>query len=108
MKDKELAEKLNRIIFLLEKLVGRKETIPWGGDFASLSKRQRQVLLLYSKNLSTKDIGLELHITESTAGGHLYAICRKLGLHGYDHLSRFLYEKGCELAISICEKGEEG
>jgi len=94
MKYKELAEDLGRITFLLERLVGVNETMPVEGNFAFLSNRQQQVLSLFSKNFSNKDMGIELHIAESTVRNHLHTICRVLGVHGQASLRRFLYEKG--------------
>ena len=47
-----------------------------------LTKREKEVFLLLVKNKSTKDIALELGISEKTVRNHISNVMQKLGLKG--------------------------
>ncbi|MGM9878595.1 MAG: LuxR C-terminal-related transcriptional regulator [Bacilli bacterium] len=47
-----------------------------------LTKREREVFLLLVKNKSTKDIALELGISEKTVRNHISNVMQKLGVKG--------------------------
>lgn len=47
-----------------------------------LTRREAQILELVEKGLQSKDIGLELGVTEKTVKFHLTNIYRKLGICG--------------------------
>lgn len=44
----------------------------------SLTSREREVLRLICDGLSNKEIGLKLHIAETTARDHVHSLIRKL------------------------------
>lgn len=46
-----------------------------------LSPRQLEVLALICEGKSNKEIGKELHITESTAKAHAGEIFKRMGVH---------------------------
>ena len=47
-----------------------------------LTKRENEVFLLLVKNKSTKDIALELGISEKTVRNHISNVMQKLGVKG--------------------------
>ncbi len=47
-----------------------------------LTKREKEVFLLLVKNKSTKDIALELGISEKTVRNHISNVMQKLGVKG--------------------------
>lgn len=47
-----------------------------------LTKREREVFLLLVKNRSTKDIAIELGISEKTVRNHISNVMQKLGVKG--------------------------
>lgn len=47
-----------------------------------LTKREREVFLLLVKNKTTKDIALELGISEKTVRNHISNVMQKLGVKG--------------------------
>lgn len=47
-----------------------------------LTKREREVFLLLVKNKSTKDIALQLGISEKTVRNHISNVMQKLGVKG--------------------------
>ncbi len=55
-------------------VVGDRELVP-----ESLSSREREVLVLASKGLSSKEVASELFISERTVQTHLASIYDKLG-----------------------------
>jgi PAS domain S-box-containing protein len=55
----------------------------------SLSRRQRQVLILIAKGLSSAQIAEALHISTGTAIGHRRDLMRKLDLHTAADVTRF-------------------
>lgn len=47
-----------------------------------LTKREREVFLLLVENKTTKDIALELGISEKTVRNHISNVMQKLGVKG--------------------------
>ena len=47
-----------------------------------LTKREKEVFLLLVKNRTTKDIALELGISEKTVRNHISNVMQKLGVKG--------------------------
>lgn len=59
---------------------GLHEDAPLASGASELSARQLDVLRLMSEGLSSKNIGRELHLAESTVKSHILVIFRKLGV----------------------------
>ncbi len=57
--------------------------------YSQLTATERQVLLLVSRDKSSKEIGQELRTHHRTVENHRNSICKKLGLHGSNALLRF-------------------
>lgn len=60
----------------------------------SLTKREREVLLLIAESHSTKEISRKLEISVKTAESHRTNLMRKLDLHDVASLTRFAISKG--------------
>jgi len=58
------------------------------GEF-SLCEREKEVLILIADGLSSKEIGLKLHIAPSTVDVHRRNIMNKIGLHKATDLTRY-------------------
>lgn len=48
---------------------------------AELTKREREILTLVSKDFAVKEIGCKLHIAQATVRTHLLHIFKKMGVH---------------------------
>lgn len=59
-----------------------------------LSRRQRQILQLVARGASSKEIALELGLSEKTVSNHRAAIMRKLGIHDVAGLTRYALREG--------------
>ncbi len=56
-----------------------------GAGLAALSPRERQVLLLFARGKSTKNVGVILKISPRTVNVHSASIVRKLGAENRVH-----------------------
>lgn len=61
---------------------------------SNLTEREKEVLHLLAKGLSNKDIGEQLHISESTVKNHLRNILAKLHLQNRVQLIAYAYKNG--------------
>jgi DNA-binding NarL/FixJ family response regulator len=59
-----------------------------------LNPREQQVLELLSEGLSNREIGLSLHISESTVKKHVTSTFRKLGARRRTEAARIARESG--------------
>jgi pimeloyl-ACP methyl ester carboxylesterase/DNA-binding CsgD family transcriptional regulator len=65
-----------------------------GGAFASLSKREREVLVLLTDGLANAEIGTRLSISEKTVRNHISSIYDKLGVWTRAQAMVFARERG--------------
>lgn len=75
----------------------QREQRPDGGKnpvVSTLSQREREVLSLIARGLSSQEIAAELHIGEATVRTHVYRTCRKLNVPRRAHLVAFAYRSG--------------
>ena len=70
------------------------------GKGATLSWREREVMLLLMKGATYKEISKELGIEEGTVHRHLHDIYKKLGVHRKDEARREFAGGGGELTLS--------
>lgn len=68
-----------------------------------LSKRERQILDMIAKRLSSKEIAVSLNLSEETVQNHRKAIKNKLGLRG-GKTTLLSYTKLCDLVEQIGEE----
>jgi DNA-binding NarL/FixJ family response regulator len=61
---------------------------------SDLTPRERDVLVLISDGLSTKEIGSRLGISVKTADAHRQALMRRLGIHDVAGLTKFALKHG--------------
>ena len=62
--------------------------------FSILSKRERQVLQLLSEGLTTKQIGLKLHISPKTVEAHRLHVMEKLDIDNIAQLTKYAIQEG--------------
>lgn len=62
--------------------------------FSNLSKRERQVLQLMTEGLTTKQIGLKLHISPKTVEAHRLHIMDKLDIDNIAQLTKYAIQEG--------------
>ena len=65
-----------------------------GSPAATLSGREREVLQLISEGLSSKEIGVSLHVSSRTVEAHRGSVMHKLGIHKVAGLVRFAIREG--------------
>ncbi len=81
---------LNRIASLIADTTSGKPRAHAGGDSdARLSRRQRQILALVAKGMTSAEIAKQLNISTDTAIGHRRELMKKLGLHNAVDLTRY-------------------
>lgn len=61
--------------------------------YDSLTPRERQILAMIGRGLSTRAIALELEISSKTVGTHRVRIMRKLNIHHQVALARYAIER---------------
>ncbi|MGE7391310.1 response regulator transcription factor [Streptomyces sp. NPDC004126] len=66
---------------------------------ATLSAREREVVVLLAMGLSNASIGSELHTSESTVKGHVSRLMAKLGAENRVQVARLAYRAGLEPGI---------
>lgn len=71
---------------------------PAGGDSASITRREREVLVLIAQGLTNKEIAAQLGIATRTAEAHRDSLTRKLGIRTVAGLTRYVLEN--KLGIS--------
>ncbi len=62
--------------------------------FTNLTKRERQVLQLMAEGLTTKQIGLKLHISPKTVEAHRLRIMDKLEIDNIAQLTKYAIQEG--------------
>lgn len=62
--------------------------------FSDLTKRERQVLQLMSEGLTTKQIGLKLHISPKTVEAHRLRVMDKLEIDNIAQLTKYAIQEG--------------
>jgi DNA-binding NarL/FixJ family response regulator len=67
---------------------------PSGGDEASLTRREREVLRLIAEGARSPSIGEQLHVSVATIEVHRRNIIRKLGLHTVADLTKYAIREG--------------
>ena len=65
--------------------------------FQTLTKREREVLLLLAQGKTQKNIAGELFITDKTVGSHVQNILTKLGVHSRAEAVAFAHREGVPL-----------
>jgi DNA-binding NarL/FixJ family response regulator len=63
-------------------------------DWASLTRREIEILPLLEEGLSNKEIAVALHIEIQTVKNHVHNILRKLQLEGRREVARYIRESG--------------
>lgn len=61
---------------------------------SSLTARETEVLQLMAQGMRNKEIGASLHVSETTAQGHVKNILSKLGVHDRTEAVRVAFERG--------------
>jgi len=62
--------------------------------FSELTKRERQVLQLMTEGLTTKQIGLKLHISPKTVEAHRLRVMNKLEIDSIAQLTKYAIQEG--------------
>lgn len=62
--------------------------------FSELTKRERQVLQLMTEGLTTKQIGLKLHISPKTVEAHRLRVMDKLEIDSVAQLTKYAIQEG--------------
>ena len=70
------------------------ETEEQSSVFSILSKRERQVLQLMAEGLTTKQIGLKLHISPKTVEAHRLHVMEKLEIDNVAQLTKYAIQEG--------------
>jgi DNA-binding NarL/FixJ family response regulator len=70
------------------------ETEEQSSVFSILSKRERQVLQLMAEGLTTKQIGLKLHISPKTVEAHRLHVMEKLEIDNIAQLTKYAIQEG--------------
>lgn len=71
-----------------------KNLPPFDSHPSGLTRREREITQLIAESLSTKEIGKELGLTESTVNKHRHRLMSKLHLHDVASLVRFAINAG--------------
>jgi DNA-binding CsgD family transcriptional regulator len=58
-------------------------------DSSGLTHREREVLTLIGEGQTTKEIAIQLKISQETIGNHRKSICRKLDAHSTAKLAAY-------------------
>jgi len=74
-------------------------------ELATLTARERQVLALVARGLSSKNIAFELGLSKKTVDLHRGNLMRKLGVHSLAELLRIWVHSGGELAENGAQHG---
>lgn len=77
---------------VLDPVNGNDDTLIAGGN--ELSQREREVLQLIASGLSSKQIAMELYITEKTVAYHRQHLMKKLKVYSVAELTRYAMRAG--------------
>jgi non-specific serine/threonine protein kinase len=66
---------------------------PAGGPMGTLTRREREVVVLVARGLTNRQVSAELSISERTAGNHVARILRKLGLRSRAQIASWATER---------------
>ncbi len=58
----------------------RRDRWRGAGEYAALSAREREVMLLAARGFANKEIARKLNVTEGTIKLHLHRVYQKLGI----------------------------
>lgn len=72
----------------------RKTAETEASAFSVLSQRERDVLQLMAEGNTTKQIGLQLHISPKTVEGHRLRLMNKLGIDNVAQLTKYAIQEG--------------
>jgi len=72
----------------------RKTVETEASAFSVLSQRERDVLQLMAEGNTTKQIGLQLHISPKTVEGHRLRLMNKLGIDNVAQLTKYAIQEG--------------
>jgi DNA-binding NarL/FixJ family response regulator len=89
--EKYFSQRVSRII--VENSMKRPSRNASPGE-ASLTEREREILVLVAQGLTNQQIGDQLYISPRTVDTHRTNIMRKLDLHDVAHLVRYAMERG--------------
>lgn len=79
---------------IVEHYVRSDETDKTASIFSVLSKRERQVLQLLAEGKTTKQVGLQLHISPKTVEAHRLNIMNKLDIDNIAQLTKYAIQEG--------------
>ena len=63
-------------------------------DYPNLTDREREILLLICQELTMKEIGQRLYLSENTVRNHRVNIMDKVGVNNIVGLVKYAYETG--------------
>ncbi|MEZ4729262.1 MAG: response regulator transcription factor [Caldilineaceae bacterium] len=79
---------------VIEEYVRQGEVSGKGGNPATLTAREREVLQLIAEGHSNREIAEQLHISVKTVGVHRVNLMQKLDLHSPTELTKYAIRKG--------------
>jgi len=101
----ELVDAINTVlkggIYLSPRITGvvvddylKRLSSPYGPEAPALTEREREVLQLLAEGKSTKNIAMQLHVSDKTIESNRRNIMDKLGIHSVAELTKYAVREG--------------
>jgi DNA-binding CsgD family transcriptional regulator len=84
----------DQVLGLRRRLADRERHPAFGGSFATLTEREREIAMLASTGMTSVEIARELYLSVRTVDGHLGRVYRKLDLSNRAGLTRAVLRPG--------------